>query len=67
MSRLTPIFANEKTAAALLDLPVAEFRSAVAAGHLPRGREIAPGCIRWETDMLRQIARGDAIDGGITW
>lgn len=67
MSRLSPILANEKTAAALLDLSVAEFRSAVAAGHLPRGREIMPGCIRWDTEMLRKIASGDAIDGDIVW
>jgi hypothetical protein len=67
MANLTPILANEKTAAALLDMPVTEFRALVDGGHLPKGREIAPGVIRWEAEALRQIARGDAIDGGIQW
>lgn len=67
MTRLSPILANEKTAAALLDMPVPEFRTLIDRGHLPRGREIAPGVIRWDAEALRQIGRGDAIDGGIEW
>jgi hypothetical protein len=65
--RLTPIHANETTAAALLDMRPAEFRSLVEGGHLPRGREIAPGIIRWDTEQLRKIGTGEAIDGGIEW
>lgn len=67
MATLAPIFANETNAARLLDLKQAEFRALVEAGHLPRGREIAPGCIRWATDELRRIASGEAIDGEIQW
>jgi len=62
-----PIWASEKTAAQLLDMKPCEFRSLVNDGHLPRGREIAPGLIRWDADQLRLIGRGDAIDGGIDW
>lgn len=62
-----PILASETSAARLLDLRVAEFRSLVEAGHLPRGREIAPGILRWATDDLRRIAGGEAIEGGIDW
>lgn len=64
-----PILANEKNAARLLDMTVAEFRSLVRAGHLPAGRELVPGFIRWNVDDLRRIASGDAIDSmdGVKW
>lgn len=62
-----PILASEMSAARLLDMKLPEFRSLVEAGHLPRGREIAPGVLRWVTDDLRKIACGEAIDGGIDW
>jgi hypothetical protein len=63
------ILANETTAAQLLDLKPGEFRSLVEAGHLPRGREIAPGITRWPVDDLRRLANGDASDGmgGVQW
>ncbi len=67
MTHPAPILASETSAASLLDMKVAEFRSLVEAGHLPRGREIAPGVLRWVTDDLRRIASGEAIDGGIDW
>lgn len=67
MPRVTPILAGEETAAKLLDMKPAEFRALVQAGHLPRGREIAPGLVRWDAEALRQIGRGDAIEGGIEW
>lgn len=63
MSGSTPILASETSAARLLDMKLTEFRSLVEAGHLPHGREIAPGMIRWNTDDLRRIANGDASDG----
>ena len=63
MAHFFPILVNEKTAGRLLDMTVAEFRSLVEAGHLPRGREITPGVVRWVTDDLRRIASGDAADG----
>jgi hypothetical protein len=66
-NRPAPLHASEPTAAALLDLPLSEFRALVKAGHLPRGREIAPGVIRWQTETLRKIGTGEAIDEGIDW
>lgn len=67
MAQPVPFFVNETNAARLLDMALAEFRRLVKSGHLPRGREIAPGVVRWVTDELRQISNGDAIDGGIDW
>ncbi|WP_283177321.1 hypothetical protein [Gemmobacter sp. 24YEA27] len=69
MSISAPILASETSAARLLDMKVAEFRSLVEAGHLPRGREIAPGVYRWITDDLRRIASGEASEGmgDVTW
>jgi hypothetical protein len=46
-----------------LDLKPVEFRALVEAGHLPRGREIAPGTVRWNVEDLRRIASGGAMDG----
>ena len=57
-NRLTPILATETTAAALLDMKPAEFRALVAVGHLPKGREIAPGVRRWSFEDLRALASG---------
>ncbi|WJS83529.1 hypothetical protein [Paracoccus sp. TOH] len=67
MKSLTPFLASEKTAAALLDMKPAEFRELVKAGHLPRGEEIAPGVMRWETDHLRNLRAGRLArpDGGL--
>ena len=69
MNVTAPIFASETSAARLLDMKPGEFRSLVDAGHLPRGREIAPGVVRWATDDLRKIANGQAIEGmaGVQW
>lgn len=58
MRSLTPFLASEKTAAELLDMKPTEFRQLVRAGHLPRGEEIAPGVVRWETDHLRNLRAG---------
>ncbi|NUB42859.1 hypothetical protein GEU84_000545 [Fertoebacter nigrum] len=67
-ARPVPILANETTAAALLDMRPAEFRALVEGGHLPGGREIAPGFKRWDTDELRKLAKGELArpDGGLT-
>lgn len=64
---LQVILASETSAARLLDMKPAEFRALVEAGHLPRGREIAPGVIRWLADDLRRVASGEAVEGGIDW
>jgi len=63
MNQFVPIFASECAAAKLLDMKLAEFRALVDAGHLPRGREIAPGVVRWPVDDLRRIATGNAVEG----
>lgn len=62
MNRPTPILASEKTAAALLDMKPAEFRSLVSEGVLPKPAEIG-GFTRWDVEQLQAIARGDAADG----
>lgn len=63
MNIAAPLFASETSAARLLDMKPAQFRTLVEAGHLPRGREIAPGVVRWVTDDLRRIATGEAAEG----
>ena len=69
MGVTTPILVGEANAARLLDLKTSEFRALVNAGHLPRGRAIAPGLDRWLVEELRTIACGEAADGmsGVTW
>ena len=63
-----PLFASETKAAQLLDMKPAEFRALVADGHLPKGKEIAPGYVRWPVDDLRLIGSGGAVEGGgIKW
>lgn len=47
----------------MLDLSASDFARLTAEGALPRGREIAPGLVRWDVEGLRRIARGEAIDG----
>ncbi len=68
MSRVTPILVTENTAAAMLDMRPDEFRALVEGGHLPGGREIAPGFKRWDTEELRKLAKGELSrpDGGLT-
>jgi predicted DNA-binding transcriptional regulator AlpA len=63
MTHPAPILASETSAARLLDMKPAEFRELVKAGHLPRGREIAPGLVRWSVDDLRRIVSGEAVEG----
>lgn len=58
-----PLSVSEAGAARLLDMKPGEFRELVNAGHVPGGREIAPGFVRWSVDDLRRIANGDAVDG----
>ena len=69
MNNLAPILASEQSAARLLDMKTADFRALVKEGHLPKGREIAPGIVRWSVDELRLIVKGEAADGmgGVKW
>jgi hypothetical protein len=62
MASLAPIFANETTAARLLDMTAAEFRGLVDAGHLPGPRDLG-GLKRWDVQELRKIITGEAVEG----
>lgn len=55
MNALSPIFATERTAAALLDMPRAEFGRLVAAGSLPKPNQFN----RWDVQELAAIMRGE--------
>jgi hypothetical protein len=62
MAKLTILFANDRNAAALLDMKPAEFRGLVDKGVLPKPTKI--GCFeRWDVEQLQTIARGDAACG----
>lgn len=59
MSKPDPIACGEKTAAAMLDMPVAKFLELVKNGALP------PPCLigdvrRWSVSDLRNIVNGGA-------
>ena len=60
MTRQTPIFASERTAASLLDMSVSEFRRLVAEGVLPGPCMLG----RWSVEELTRIMRGDAARYG---
>lgn len=62
-----PLFADERSAAALFCMKPKEFRRLVEDGHLPQPRDLG-GLERWDVEELRMIARGEAMDGGgLTW
>lgn len=63
MANMQPIMVSEASAAKLMDMTRSQFQSLVAVGSLPRGREIAPGIIRWNVQELRRIASGDLVEG----
>lgn len=56
MGKLTPLFASETTAAALLDMKPREFRDLVQAGALPGPTRLD----RWDVAQLQDIMRGKA-------
>lgn len=67
MTKVAPMFADDRTAAALFCMKPREFRKLVDDGHLPPPRALG-GIERWDVEELRQIARGEALDGGgMTW
>jgi len=61
MSRPTPIYASERTAAALLDMTPTEFRSLVERGALPSPFDLH-GFSRWRVADLEAIHSGEAMD-----
>jgi hypothetical protein len=64
MTKLTPLFASARTAAALFDIPEAKFMELVEAGHLPRATPIGGGVKRWDVALLKKIATGAAAEEG---
>ncbi len=63
-NRANLLFANDKNAAALLDMKPAEFRGLVDDGVLPKPTKIGE-FERWDVEQLQSIARGDAAAGGV--
>lgn len=59
MGRHTPLAVKAATAAALLDMPPAEFHRLVALGALPPPKNIG-GHERWHVAQIEAIIRGDA-------
>jgi hypothetical protein len=62
-----PLFATDRTAAALLDMKHGEFLALVKAGHLPPPIELASGVKRWDVQQLRSIISGNAADQELQW
>lgn len=64
---LQPLFASEKRAAGLLDMPKSTFRDLVAGGVLP-GPMIIGDCERWDVEALQRAIRGEleTLDD-VTW
>lgn len=62
MARATPpLYANERTAAKLLDMTPSDFRRLVGAGALPPPIDLH-GFTRWRVADLEAIASGAAMD-----
>ena len=59
MTRHEPLAVKAQTAAAMLDMPPAEFMRLVGAGALPPPVRIGQH-ERWNVDQLSAIIRGDA-------
>jgi predicted DNA-binding transcriptional regulator AlpA len=59
MGKLTPLAVRAQTAAAMLDMPPAEFMRLVERGALPPPVRIGQHD-RWNVDQLTAIIRGDA-------
>ncbi len=64
---IQPLFASEKRAAGLLDMPKSTFRDLVAGGVLP-GPMIIGSCERWDVEALQRAIRGEleTLDD-VTW
>jgi hypothetical protein len=60
MASVTPIWVSEKTAAAMLDMPRAEFTKHVNSGTLPPAGLRRNGIVRWSVSDLEKIADGTA-------
>lgn len=56
------MMASETTAVRLLDLRTNEFRALVDEGHLLSWHEIAPGVVRWDTEVFKRILAVDVTE-----
>ena len=57
---MTPLYANEKTAAKLLDMDPSNFRELVKKGALPKPIKIGEQHERWQVSVLERIINGSA-------
>lgn len=60
MSRHTPIAVTDRTAAAMLDMKMPEFRKLVSCGALPGPFRLAGEIERWRMSDLEAIVNGTA-------
>lgn len=61
------LFATDRTAAKLLDMPLKDFRGLVDAGALPKPIKIGGKFERWPVKELEAIRTGRAMDGDFEW
>lgn len=61
------ILASDRTAAKLLDMTRAEFRSLVEAGALPPPVKLGNALQRWRVRDLEAIVTGDAAEQPLEW
>jgi hypothetical protein len=64
--KVDPIFVSDVGAAKLLDMKPADLRAQVAAGNLPRPKQIGP-FERFDVDELRRVIRGEPMGGAMEW
>lgn len=67
MSRQSPIFASERTAAKMLEMPCADFKRLVEKGALPKPITIGGEYVRWSVRELEAIKSGEIMDGQFEW
>lgn len=58
MTKITPMFVSDRSAARLLDMKLDRFRELVAAGALPSPCRIAPDVERWDVEELQAALKG---------
>lgn len=67
MGRVTPIAVGEKSAAAMMDMNIEDFRDLVSKGSLPSPKPIG-GHERWSVADLQSVLDGSAMDeDDFTW
>ncbi|SLN13615.1 hypothetical protein ROA7450_00200 [Roseovarius albus] len=68
MKQIVPLFVGETKAAKLLDIKLADFRTLVQHGVLPRGNRLG-NFERWDVELLKSIVSGAHIAnaGEVEW